>query len=207
MDQRTRERPTLIWTAEGRLRDARIGLAALRAAEGGEPFAVLGETFVKGSRNNRLDSNGSTCAFDESGRRRNLVLDEHRAFWGWAAIEFLRHTGVRIKEMLETSQHSITQYTLATTGKLFPLLQVAPSKTDEQRLLVVSPELADVLSAAVTRIRGADGAVPLLPFYTSQHGGTRSFPRGRPRVHSFAHGGSGGRRGAADINHQSGAQR
>ncbi|MCP2353121.1 hypothetical protein HD597_000141 [Nonomuraea thailandensis] len=171
MDQRTRERlpmlPTLIRTAEERLHAARIRLAALRAAGGGDSFAVLVETFVKASRANRLDSSGSSCAFDESGSRRNLVQDEHRAFWGWAAIEFLRHTGVRIEEMLETSHHSITQYTLPVTGELIPLLQIAPSKTDEERLLVISPELADVLSAVVSRVRGTDGAVPLIPFYDS----------------------------------------
>jgi hypothetical protein len=43
-----------------------------------------------------------------------------------------------------------------------PLLQVAPSKTDAERLLVVSPELADVLSAIICRVRGSDGAVPLV---------------------------------------------
>jgi hypothetical protein len=26
------------------------------------------------------------------GSRRDLTLDEHRAFWAWAAIEVLRHT-------------------------------------------------------------------------------------------------------------------
>lgn len=43
-----------------------------------------------------------------------------------------------------------------------PLLQIAPSKTDIERLLVVGPELADVLSTITCRIRGADGAVPLI---------------------------------------------
>ena len=46
------------------------------------------------------------------------------------------------------------QYRLPTTGELVPLLQIAPSKTDAERLLVVSPELADVLSAIITRVRG-----------------------------------------------------
>jgi hypothetical protein len=44
------------------------------------------------------------------------------------------------------------------------LLQIAPSKTDAERLLVISPELADVLSAVITRIRGG-GAVPLVVSY------------------------------------------
>ena len=46
-----------------------------------------------------------------------------------------------------------------------PLLQIVPSKTDEERLLVVSPELADVLSTIIRRIREPDGAVPLVPVY------------------------------------------
>jgi hypothetical protein len=44
-----------------------------------------------------------------------------------------------------------------------PLLQVAPSKTDTERLLVVSPELADVLGAVILRVSDGSGAVPLVP--------------------------------------------
>jgi hypothetical protein len=57
------------------------------------------------------------------------------------------------------------QYTLASTGELIPLLHVAPSKTDRERLLVIGPELADVLAAIVTRIRTDAGAVPLVAAY------------------------------------------
>jgi hypothetical protein len=46
-----------------------------------------------------------------------------------------------------------------------PLLHIAPSKTDTERLLVISPELADVLSAIVCRIRDHTGAVPLVAAY------------------------------------------
>lgn len=80
-------------------------------------------------------------------------------------MEFLRHTGVRIEEMLEVSHHSITQYRLPVTGDLIPLLQIAPSKTDEERLLVVSPELADVLSTIVCRVREGTGAIPVVASY------------------------------------------
>ncbi|GAU71423.1 recombinase [Streptomyces sp. NBRC 110611] len=44
-------------------------------------------------------------------------------------------------------------------------LQIAPSKTDEERVLLVTPELADILSAIVCRIRGAGGVVPLVVSY------------------------------------------
>ena len=77
-------------------------------------------------------------------------------------MEVLRTTGVRIEELLEISHHSLVQYRLPTTGELVPLLQIAPSKTDTERLLVVSPELADVLSAVISRVRDANGAVPLV---------------------------------------------
>ncbi|MFB7191470.1 tyrosine-type recombinase/integrase [Streptomyces sp. NPDC056178] len=169
MDQRTRERlpvlPTQVAAAENRLHKARTRLEAIRQMPSGGVFTVLGETFTKAGKSTRLDASGSACAYDASGRRHHFALAEHRAFWGWATIEFLRHTGVRIEEMLESSHHSITQYTLPSTGELIPLLQIAPSKTDEVRLLVVSPELADILSAIVSRVRGASGAIPLIPFY------------------------------------------
>jgi len=52
-------------------------------------------------------------------------------------VEVLRHTGIRIEELTELSHHSFIQYKLPTTGELIPLLQIAPSKTDTERLLPV----------------------------------------------------------------------
>jgi hypothetical protein len=80
-------------------------------------------------------------------------------------VEVLRHSGIRIEELTELSHHSLVQYRLPATGELIPLLQIAPSKTDTERLLVVSPELADVLSAIITRIRGGGDSVPLVVAY------------------------------------------
>ncbi|KAB2350016.1 hypothetical protein [Actinomadura rudentiformis] len=102
-----------------------------------------------------------------TGERRYLTQEEHRGFWTWTAVEILRHTGIRIEELTELSHHSCVQYTL-TTRELIPLLHIAPSKTDTERLLVISPELADVLSAIVRRIRGSGGAVPLVIAYDNQ---------------------------------------
>jgi hypothetical protein len=77
----------------------------------------------------------------------------------------LRATGIRIEELTELSHHSLAQYRLPTTGEIVPLLQITPSKSDAERLLVVSPELAEVLSAIISRIRGTNGAVPLVAAY------------------------------------------
>jgi integrase len=52
--------------------------------------------------------------------------------------------------------------------ELVPLLQIAPSKTDQERLLLVSPELADVLSAIICRVRGQSGAISLLAAYDAR---------------------------------------
>ncbi|MFD6938792.1 tyrosine-type recombinase/integrase [Streptomyces goshikiensis] len=173
-DERTRARlpvlPTLIRVAQQALKDAQARLEALRDAPAGSSFTVLGATFRKAASSRGTDPSGSGYAHDSHGRRRNLANEEHLAFWTWAAIEFLRSTGVRIEEMLETSHHSIVQFRLPATdtnkgGEVVPLLQIAPSKTDEERLLLVSPELADVLSSIVSRVREHTGAIPLVSSY------------------------------------------
>lgn len=168
-DERTRERlpvlPTLVRLADQALKDAQGRLQVLRAAPAGSYFTVLDLTYRKAASTRGTDPTGTSFATDYTGRRRNLANEERLAFWTWAVIEFLRHTGVRIEEMLETSHHSIVQFRLPTSGDVVPLLQIAPSKTDEERLLLVSPELADVLSAIVSRVRDRTGAIPLVSSY------------------------------------------
>jgi hypothetical protein len=100
-----------------------------------------------------------------TGERRDLGREEDHAFWAFAIVEVLRATGIRIEELTELSHHSLIQYRLPSTGQVVPLLQIAPSKTDAERLLVVSPELADVLSAIIRRVRGTTGAIPLVSAY------------------------------------------
>jgi hypothetical protein len=75
----------------------------------------------------------------------------------------LRRTGVRVEELTELSHHSLVQCRLPAAGELVPLLSIAPSKKDAERLLVIGPELADALSAIITRVRGTSGTVPLTP--------------------------------------------
>jgi hypothetical protein len=126
---------------------------------------VLGETFVKAKGQNP-QANDTDIAFDAAtGHRRDFAVTENRSFWAWASIEVLRYTGLRVEELLELSHHSITQYILPSTGELIPLLHIAPSKTDQERLLVIDVELADVLAQIVTRVRGNDGSVPLISTY------------------------------------------
>lgn len=169
MDQRTRERlpalPGLVTAAAAARRDAAELLIAATDAAPGQEFTAAGQT-LRRTVLTRPDHAAKTWADDPStGHRRNLTFEDHQAFWSWAAVEVLRHTGIRVEELCELSHHSFVQYTLPGTGELIPLLHVAPSKTDTERLLVISPELADVLSAIIHRIRDTHGAVPLVAAY------------------------------------------
>ena len=168
MDARTRERlpvlPALIsWVAAERTRTAEL-LAAAEQAQPGEVFTAAGVTLRRSVM--KTETTGRLWAEDpDTGVRRDLSFEEHRGFWTWAVVEVLRHTGIRIEELTELSHHSLIQYRLPGTGELIPLLQITPSKTDAERLLVISPELADVLSTIVTRIRGDRPDVPLVVSY------------------------------------------
>ncbi|MGW3984563.1 tyrosine-type recombinase/integrase [Streptomyces mirabilis] len=168
-DQRTRERlpvlPVLVRTAERRLKEARARLAAIEGAQLGSTVAVLGESFTLPKETGRTTGGTSGIARDASGVRRNLRAEEKVAFFAWATIEILRHTGIRIEELREISHHSIVRYKLPSSGEVVPLLQIAPSKTDKERLLLISPELADALSAVVSRLRQPGGAIPSITTY------------------------------------------
>jgi integrase len=85
-----------------------------------------------------------------TGEVTNLTLAEDTAFWTWACIETLRHTGLRIEELLELSQLSIRQYE-RPNGELIGLLVVAPSKTDRERVVPMSAELLHVIAAIIRR--------------------------------------------------------
>jgi integrase len=165
MDARTRDRlpvlPILTRAALQWRDDAGAVLAAARDAEPGQQFTAAGQTLARSVRPHGAP--GNIWAHDPAtSKQRFLNLEEDHAFWAWAIIEVLRLTGIRVEELTELSHHSLVQYRLPDTGELVPLLQIAPSKTDTERLLVVSPELADVLSTIICRIRGRDGAVPLV---------------------------------------------
>lgn len=169
-DQRTRERlpalPLLVKHVTEQRRRAAARLQALLATPPGEVFTFEGVTLRRVKLYQRTDGIWAH-GLASGAKRRNLAFEEHQAFWGWALVEVLRHTGIRIEELTEVTHHSITQYRLPTTGELVPLLQIAPSKTDTERLLLVSPELADVLSAIVTRVRRPDGSIPSIAAYVS----------------------------------------
>ena len=165
MDSRTRERlpvlPVLVETADRWRRESLQVLQAGRQTPPGKQFSAAGKTLTRTERPN-AGADNVWVPDPDTGKPRLLNRAEEHAFWAWAVIEVFRHTGIRVEELLELSHHSLIQYRLPSTGEVVPLLQIAPSKTDTERLLVVSPELADVLSAVICRVRGVDGTIPLV---------------------------------------------
>jgi hypothetical protein len=92
---------------------------------------------------------------------------------------------VRLQELLEITHLALVSYKLPDSGEVVPLLQIVPSKSNEERLLV-DPELVSVLATDITRLRaGNDGAVPLVARYDDHERTTG--PR-LPHLFQRAHG-------------------
>ena len=166
MDQRTRAQlpllPALLRAVGQQRKDAEDRISTARDTQAGDVFSVAGQRFQRC----RQGPSGRVYVTETStGKRRNLTHEDEAAFWSWATVEILRATGIRVEEMLELAHHSFIAYELPTTGEIVPMLQVAPSKTDAERLLLVSPELAEVLTAIIFRVRAGNAALPLVSAY------------------------------------------
>ncbi len=78
----------------------------------------------------------------------------------------LRHTGVRLEELTELTHLALISHRLPDTGEIVPMLHVVPSKTNEERLLLVGPELATVMATIITRLHTQNGGtIPLTRHY------------------------------------------
>jgi integrase len=193
MHQRVRERlPHLQRLADSagdhRAAQARL-LKAAAAVPVGQEFTCEGVTYRRTTRKSYLEKPSARRLSNvlienaTTGELTDLTEAEDDAFWTWAIIETLRHTGVRVEELLEITQLAIVSYRLPRTGEAVPLLQIVPSKTDEERLLLVSPELASVLASIVKRLRdGNNGTIPVAPRYDPREKTT-----GPPLPHLFQH--------------------
>ncbi|WP_432945752.1 tyrosine-type recombinase/integrase [Kribbella sp. CA-253562] len=168
--------PALVAEAVRRRDWSARALAAAGQVSHGERFTVDGSVFelhqppprhFERDRPSLLRARLITAAPDLPAIRVNkrglidLTAAEAGGFWAWAVIETLRHTGIRIEELLELTQLSLRHFTSATTGTLVPLLHIVPSKTDAERLIPMTPELVTVLVAVQRRTKGPHDHVPL----------------------------------------------
>lgn len=178
MHQRIRERlphlPALADAAERCRAETGALLDAARECEPGEMFDHAGAhyrragatTATTGPATRQRANSWVTVKCLNTGDTINLTRREDEAFWAWAIIETLRLSGVRLEELLELTHLALVSYQLPDTGEIVPLLQIVPSKGNEERLLLVSPELASVLATIITRLRSQNGGtVPLVARY------------------------------------------
>lgn len=164
--------PRLLSSAAQELKHAQSLLAAGTAAEQGQEFEHQGITYRRCEMRRRTIEapRGSGRVWVVGGpyeRRFDLSQLENNCFWSWAAINTLNETGVRIEELVEITTHAFSIYRLPETGEALPLLQIVPSKTDRERILLISPELAHVFALIKRRIATADGRVPPAVRYDS----------------------------------------
>jgi len=176
MHQRVRERlphlPALADAAGRCLAETTALLAAASGCEPGEVFDHAGTRYRRKALKSvglsaRHQGNPSVTAENLiTGETVNLTRREDEAFWAWVIVETLRLSGVRLEELLEITHLALVSYRLPDSGEVVPLLQIVPSKSNEERLLLVDPELASVLATVITRLRaGNGGAVPLVARY------------------------------------------
>ncbi len=93
-------------------------------------------------------------------------------------METLRHSGIRIEELLEISQLSIRRCQ-RPNGQVVALLVVAPSKTDRERVMPMSAELFTVIGAIIRRHSRDCATVPVAS--SSDHAHSRA---GEPAARS-----------------------
>jgi hypothetical protein len=172
--QRIRERvplvPKMLARLEQERRDAEQMLNLAQQTAVGDTFSFAGLTYRRVANRARAGRGlSSELACDvvclATDKHLSVGRVEEDAFWTRAVIETLRHTGLRIEELLELTHLALVSHRLSTTGELVPLLQIVPSKTNEERLLLVTPELASVLASVISRLRNRYGTVPLVARY------------------------------------------
>lgn len=163
--------PKLVSAVRRRHQAAKGLLEVARKCPEGETFVSEGRRHVRVATRagGRLRGLGALPvrarpADDPVAKPVNCELEEEDAFWGWAVVEVLRLTGIRLEEMLELTHLSVRRYRMPDEQTVV-LLQIAPSKSDQERVLPVCPELAHVLAAIVARIKGSLAHVPTIARY------------------------------------------
>lgn len=161
--------PRLIETVNKQRRQQSELLSMARSLGPGQPFTFDGVNYERSvltsaTRGTYKPTGRIWITNRDTGER----IDQHRieelAFWTWAIVNTFYYTGIRLEELSEITATALFTYKLPDGG-VIPLLQIAPSKTDQERILMVPPELAHVLAQVRHRVRAGSERVPSVPRY------------------------------------------
>ncbi|MFF7415789.1 site-specific integrase [Streptomyces lydicus] len=171
---RTRQRqpllPLLVEHVETRYDRARLLLEQANKVTENEAFVHDGTAYrrVITESDRKLLRHGDavpTRVRDElTGDLIHIGTEEESAFWDWAAVETLRHSGVRVEELCELTHLSVRQYE-RPNGELIALLVIAPSKTDRERVIPMSAELFHVIASIIRRHTRNGRPIPIITRY------------------------------------------
>lgn len=150
--------PALAAHAEQRHRAAVQLRDLVVATPVGEQFKFSGDTYVRHATRRGASSTSYVTKLGQT-KRVDTDWQVTTTLLTWSIVDVLRLTGVRVEELLELTHLSIRQYR-KPDGTVLPLLQIAPSKTDEERVLPCSPELTAALARLIEFVT-FDGKVPL----------------------------------------------
>ncbi|MGA4846450.1 tyrosine-type recombinase/integrase [Streptomyces sp. G5(2025)] len=135
-------------------------LDAARQVVLGEPFTFQGSTYHRTNswrdrQRERKEANPPVRVIDPDGETIDVTAAEETAFWEWAQVEVMRHSGIRVEELVELTHLSIRQYQ-RPNGEVIALLVVAPSKSERERVIPMSADLFHAI-AQIIRRHTADG--------------------------------------------------
>ena len=144
-------------------------LERARGAAEGESFTVDGTTYqrVVTASDRKTAHRGALpvrLLNQATGDVINAATEEETAFWDWACVETLRHSGIRIEELSELTHLSVRQYR-RKNGEVIALLVIAPSKTDRERVIPMSAELFHVIASIIRRHTQDGKAIPQVSRY------------------------------------------
>lgn len=174
MADRTRVRqpllPVLVQHVEARYEHLTSLLEAATPVPLGAPFVHQGRSYSRtDSRDDRrratIFSDPSVRVIDHgTGETIHVTMAEDAAFWEWAAVEILRHSGIRIEELCELTHLSIRQYQ-RPNGEAIALLVIAPSKSERERVIPMSADLFHAVAQIVRRQTRSARTIPLVSRY------------------------------------------
>jgi site-specific recombinase XerD len=174
MAGRTRVRqpllPALVAHVEERLAFHSGLLQAAGKVELGEELEFEGSRFRRTNSEHdrvlvRKDREATVRVHDlQTGRLIHVEVEERTAFWEWAVVAVLRHSGIRVEELVELTHLSIRQYQ-RPNGEVIALLVIAPSKTDRERVIPMSADLFHAVAQVLKRTLAGRRSLPVLSRY------------------------------------------